>query len=87
MIKNKKKVFILFIIHYQNSKQCLLLLKNIAVCIGILYLINGIVTSLLIYFHTICSSIKNKIENNELSNYTDNYLFYLPINMDFYLQL
>ena len=34
--------FMLFIIHYRNSKQCLLLLKSIAIDIGvcILYLIN-----------------------------------------------
>ena len=36
------QAFILFIIHYRNSKHCLLLLKSIAIGIGvcILYLID-----------------------------------------------
>ena len=59
--------------------------RNIYWCVCFIF-DKRIVTSLLIYFYTIGSSIENKMYKNELWNYTENYLFYLAINMDFYFQ-
>ena len=52
--------FVLFIINYRNSKHCLLLLKSIAIGIGvcILYLINELQQVYSFIFYTIVSSIK-----------------------------